>query len=536
MVLAWTTADIRYKFRVSVAPFPLQKFAFMAIITVGALTLLTDLWLQQHWLVPKADFLSPAIWQAILGAIFLFTFVIWTLFAFIRPPSYGKRNAQRFIQALYKIILKGSPSELAIIADELSASVRALVQFAPDWNQLPIRQRSQNDPRLPNLPKVEACANDILHLLADKKFCSAAIASAPGTILALYSEISKTKKYGIAISVFSRNIVSEAIENTDSFLFHETQGYESGLIGHIRPVSQAMFSDYRMVEKIGTLFDTDYSKRENWSATQWEAYCRAVLICFKNYASSALDQHSFALYRATCDIENATAGIYKLNGTPDDHWDRELSDKIRTAVNFIEEAVLILDETYINQDVTLRIHEMHSDSRSILDRLASMVFRIIQQASTVKTPAWTCWSTQHNHTWSDLYLSYKLDGPAGKIVRFKVRRLIYDEILKINKFPNFKGSKILGFCLNVMGFDARKEDESKRFHALQKAVISWTKKNYIWLHQKNSNVASDCLVVNISFDVENNRLVRTYPADGLRLEPRHFYLDLDPIKKSESKK
>ena len=32
----------------------------------------------------------------------------------------------------------------------------------------------------------------------------------------------------------------------------------------------------------------------------------------------------------------------------------------------------------------------------------------------------------------------------------------------------------------------------------------------------------------MSYDAENRRLVRTYPAEGLRREPHYVYLDLDP--------
>jgi hypothetical protein len=51
--------------------------------------------------------------------------------------------------------------------------------------------------------------------------------------------------------------VAEAIANKDSFLFHEAEGYHSGLIGYHKPLSHAMFSNYDMVETIGSLLDPD---------------------------------------------------------------------------------------------------------------------------------------------------------------------------------------------------------------------------------------------------------------------------------------
>ena len=87
----------------------------------------------------------------------------------------------------------------------------------------------------------------------DKRFCRAIVESSPGTALAIFQEMGETKKYGIQVETFAKNIVNEALMNRDSFIFHEAEGYESGLIGYHKPLSQAMFSNYMMVENIGTL-------------------------------------------------------------------------------------------------------------------------------------------------------------------------------------------------------------------------------------------------------------------------------------------
>ncbi|WP_460128017.1 hypothetical protein [Pseudomonas sp. S3_A09] len=135
MVLAWTIGDVRYRFRVQTAPIPLQGLTFFVVASVGVLTLLTDLWRAQGWLVPKGHVLTPASWQTILAGLFLATFLTWAWFAFIRRPTFGKRNAKRYARTLYRLILKGDPTELAVVADELAYSARALVHYAPDRNE-----------------------------------------------------------------------------------------------------------------------------------------------------------------------------------------------------------------------------------------------------------------------------------------------------------------------------------------------------------------------------------------------------------------
>ena len=135
--------------------------------------------------------------------------------------------------------------------------------------------------------------------------------------------------------------------------------------------------------------------------------------------------------------------------------------------------------------------------------------------------------------WGELFSFNSLDGPAGKAVKFKVRRLLYNEIADMKRFPNFKGAKILGFCLNVMGLTVRQDDYDKDSRALQRAVLAWTRKNFVWLHGYNPRVAEVCLVDGMTYDVDNLCLVHTSVADGLRREPSYVYFELDPAR-SES--
>lgn len=66
---------------------PLQGLTFGVVVVVGVLALLTDLWRAEEWLVPRGNLLTPASWQAVLAGLFLLTFLTWTWFAFIKPPT-----------------------------------------------------------------------------------------------------------------------------------------------------------------------------------------------------------------------------------------------------------------------------------------------------------------------------------------------------------------------------------------------------------------------------------------------------------------
>ena len=528
MAIVWTIADVRYRFRVMTNHFVSQKSTFYVIVAVGVLTLLTDLWCAEGWLVPKWGILTLASWQAILGAVFLFTFVSWAWFAFVKPPIYNKNNAKRYAQTLYRFILKGSSAELSVIADELSYSAKSLVKYATDKRTRDrFRNHKQPDAKpVEKIPEVTAYANDILFLIADKRLCRAIVDSSPGTALAVFREVSDTKKYGVPIETFAHNIVNEALENKNSFLYHETEGYESGLIGHHKPLSQAMFSNHKMVEVIGRLLDPE--DMWNWDSEKWKAYCRVVLLTFEDYVESEFCNHSFVLYRAKGYIENAVIDLHKINGTSTAAWENDAVKKLRIAVSFVKDAVEILDKKGPPDHIRLRIREKHRNEQTFYDYLAEIIVELIFHASAVNTPSDLCWMIQHNMVWHELFNFGKLDGPAGKIVKFKVRRLIYDEIAEMTRFPNFKSAKFLGFCLNVMGLALSGKDYDRDSKALHKAVLSWTKKNYAWLHSYNVRVAEACLVDGITYDSKLSVLTKTFPAENLRREAEFIRLPVEP--------
>lgn len=440
------------------------------------------------------------------------------------PPKYGRRNANRYAQTLYRFILKGSPLELSEVADELASSARSLIHHASNLDRY---ERQHNRERCIEPELVTGYADDILLLIADKRFCRVIVESSPGTALALFREIGETEKYNVKIGIFAKNIVREAISNKNSFLFHEAEGYESGLIGYHKPLSQAMFANYKVVESIDTMLDAGLTVNRDWDAEQWGAYCRIVLMAFRDYVESGRAMHSSTLNRAKGYIEHAVDDLYKIDGVAGS-YDDDVRRRLRVVVGFIQDAVKILDEKGKPKYLNLRVRE-RNNHETFYDHLANMIFEVIFSASDVRAPRMHCWMIQHNAVWCDLMNFHHLEGPAGKVIKFKLRRLIYNEILEMNRFPNFKGAKILGFCLNVMGFELRNDKYDRDTRALQKVILEWTKRHFAWLYSYNRQVAEACLVDGHEYDAENHRLVRIYPADGLRREPSYKYLDVDIV-------
>ncbi|AAF85213.1 hypothetical protein [Xylella fastidiosa] len=519
MVLAWTIADVRYRFRIQVAPLPLLRMSFYVVAAIGLLTLLTDLWRAEQWLVPRGILLTPAVWQALLGGAFLLTILTWAWLGFIRPPTYGQYNAARFQQTLYRIILNGSPTELAVIADELVHSAEALVQHATNRYSLQNGERIEcEEEEQEDLPQVNRDANALLLLIAEKRLCRAIVAESPRTAFALFQAIANTKKYGIPIRVFAQNIFHEALANKDSFLYHETNGCALGLIGDHKPFTQAMFANYEMVETIGTLFNHDRDARNKWDFVQWLAYCSVVLMTLRSYAKQGYRGYSFVLSQAMGYIASAASDLSTLN-EPSSAADSDVLRRLALVIQFIKDAVRILDQEGVPEHVCICVRAGYDSSRAIFcDRIANMIFTVISLASEVRLPQLE-WKIQHNSVWSNLFHYGAFKRPAGQVVAFKLRRLLYNQIADMQRFPNVERAKILRFCLNVLALAVIRGNDYKsdrRFHhrVLHRAVLAWTKKHFVWLHSHHPRLAESCLGNHITYDAEHLRLAYTHPAKG----------------------
>ncbi|WP_151767778.1 hypothetical protein [Acinetobacter oleivorans] len=525
MILAWTIADVRYRFRVQVAPLPLKMITFSIVVFVGLSTILTDLWRASGWLVFNQTFITSALWQAFLAITFFTTFLIWIWFAFIRPPVFGKLNSKRYVTTIYRYIIEGVPTNLAIIADELTHSAPKIIKYAPEKHRFQKIDNTGKQQKI-NISKVEIYAYNLLDLIADKRFCKVIIESSPITALAFFEEISDQNKYSVNIPIFARNIVNEAISNKESFIYHEAEWYDSGLIGQTKPITQAIFSNFDMVEGIGTIFDAPFLK---WDAAQWEAYSRVVLITAESLLNKNIINHSHAIYHAIDNLEKSVNDLNKLEGVTN-LWENDTYQRLRVVVSFIENFLKLLEEKRTNEKIKLRTIDKENfySERTICDHLANMLFEIISSASFIKNSS-KYWIIYHNTIWSNFFNSHRFNSCVGQAFKFKLRRLIYNEILEMNEFPNFQGAAVLGFCLYLFGFKVNKDTKNYRDTvALHTVVLNWTKKNFAALYDFNPRVVEQCLIDNMTYDHEKRRITRAFTGNPLKREITYYHFDVDP--------
>src|SRR5262245_570984 len=185
----------------------------------------------------------------------------------------------------------------------------------------------------------------------------------------------------------------------------------------------------------------------------------------------------------------------------------------------------MLDSHGVQRTTYRRRNEEHLWRKDYYDYLAEMIFELIFCSAAIKTNEFAHWDVQHNRIWG-AFFSFG-EGQTRKIVLFKLRRLLYNEVLDLERMPNYKAAKILGFLLNVSGLkEGRQRDYRALSYPIRKAATSWARRNYLWLVWWQHEIAAAVLIGRVSFDAQRNQLVKTFEK-GLGLVAPTETLDLD---------
>lgn len=522
LLVVMVASDFRFRYRLSVTKRDLRKWGFWSALAIGTILLAIDVWYQNSLPVPL--FMANANnLKAFLGLSFILLVFRVLYVGVIRRPAFSRNNAEQFFTATYHFIHEGNADRLQVIAEDLCHTLNSIVALAA---KLPNQRDEEIDEYS---PPSQIYAHQFLLLIGDERFCKIVVDKVPAFAFVCIEECQKYPNGNLPIFQFARNIGQEFIRNTSSSFYQEDSGYYSGLVGYARPASRIVFGSYQFVEKCatdgGSPLEADYRDFLEIDPRQMEGFSRAALSFFGDYLKATKGRshpHSYALTRMLHAFENSLSDLHGIDGLKD-YSNTDAYKRLRTAVHFVDEAINLIDAHAVIPKSYRSSKNMHGD---IFDKFSSLIFDIIFSASVVSTPPWTAWSVQHNAVWSKLFTHDK--SQARKIIALKVRRLLYSEILRMDEFANFKGARILGYCLNVLGLTrgSRYKSYSKEFYPLRAAAITWTKANYHRLLADHPKVAEACIQGSVTYDAEKHRLVKTY-SNETRKEPNREYLDLD---------
>ena len=510
LVVLFTITDVRSKFRTAIVPGDLYRTTFVVMIAVGFLTLMSEVWVAQKWYVPQVYWLSGVTWQALLGVIFFGTFGTWMYYAFIRPPVFYRRNAERYAQTLFSYVVKANDDDLKVLAHEIGRSAINLVR----WTQPVIDSfqaaRSEGKPPANRNPTPRQYAQDLLLLIANRKLCRHIVQSSPVTVAAFLEAANHEDGAWAPIGQFATNISIEAFANKESFIFQEEEQYDSGMIGHLKPVTLALYGRYKLMERLAVRgpfpFDIPYDDLNAWDGAQWEAYCRLALLLFTDYlkvTGGRADSQALRQVFRNVSLERSFA---TYDG--DNVYESSSHKRLTAAVRFITEAVALIDKHGAPPDSPRPRETYRRDS--VYDHLAHLMFDACVHVACIKRKDFTSWSIQYSAVWSQFFGHE--DSTTWRIVRKRLLHLLAAEVCTVPKFPHFVNVPLLGYCANVMGLSptAKTANHSRDWRSLHRLVLWLIRKHYSALLATSGRLAEAMLVGKLSFDPASFSVVKTY--------------------------
>ncbi|MBA6383658.1 hypothetical protein H4J45_09755 [Colwellia sp. BRX10-6] len=496
LVIVYTITDVRYKFRIATAPFNLPKASFTIIAIIGIGTLMSEIWVAEKWATVAWN-LSQALWQSIFALTFLITVLVWLWFAFIKPPKYGKSNYKRFYKVTYQYVMQAKESEIRMLSDELVNHIPDLVKYANTVNG--------NDVKSQNC-KMSRKAYELIFLLSNKNFCDTLAAYSPHTAIAFFNALESEKTiHANCFNIITSLISTSLLNNKNSLIYHENEHYRSGLLGHNKALSRAMFGNYHIISQVrgNTVLDVDYVSSSKWDNEQISKYCELVLISFRGFVESGYWYcHSSELFRALSTIQGFAAQLHKTDNTRDMYSQVEFKN-FDTVVGFANSLTQIIAEQKTPPDCIKLKNSDKLNNQSFYDHIAALYFELIHFSCYISEPMMTCWFIQHNTVWGKLFDNFEKDSKAKKIILHKVRRRLFNSIKEFEKYPNYQSARILGFCINIFSIVHKGHGL-----ALRKAVWSWVDNNYSKLHKQNPKLAKAALMDGIEYDEEKNAIVK----------------------------
>ncbi len=512
--VAYTLSDERYKFRLAVSAVPLHTVFFVVTILTGMGLIVLPFWFE--WSFPIPSFLNDqTIFEAVFATLVIGLIALWTFVAFISPPRFSSRNSLRFAQRVFHSIADGDEGELTAVAYELGRSARPIVQIARQ--HVKVRDLMAGGIKIEKTAAAQV-AHDLVLLMGDKRLCRLVARKMPWVASAFFKEMDGYRGT-VPIEQFAKNVAAELFSDTDSAIHHEHDGYRSGLIGYVKPVSSSLFGNADLIDSLsgggGSPIDPLWLDTRAWSAESWRTYNKAVLL----YLDARLRRHrsldvTTAIYQIGSAYEHACLDLYRVNSMSEEAYGTSIEyRRLQEVVDFIDKALEVIDRYKVTTYKRLAdLDGTYVRDKDLIDVLASIAKAIITQAASVSTSEFRSWNIQHNTIWAT-FLRDNENTYARNLFRLRLTRLLWAEIRSMERLPSYAGARILGACINVMGF--RLDHQVYRppgTRALKRAVNGWCRENFMDLFRLYPDVAKSCLVGNVTFDYKKQRLTKTYAS------------------------
>lgn len=527
-VVAYSISDERYKLRVANSRLPFQFLFLFFVGFVGFMLVLVEIWFNLELPTPK-QFNNILYFQYSLALLTLAVICYWLFVAFVRPPKFSRSNALKFTRNAFSRIAYGNEQALITLAQEIIPSAEAIFDTAR--KRIQVRDFERGGFKIEATQEAEI-AQQLISTLGNPRFCRIVAQTVPALAAEIFHQASKGSVRTLPLDQFSRNIAGEFFADPTTAIHYEGDGFRSGLIGYVRPISKELFEHLELVEELadgaGSPLDPMWWDTKHWGEQSWETYVRCALSFLEErFKKGAMWQHSQATYQICYRIENMCSDAYLIEEMGDNSWESLPFRKVQIACSFIEKTLDLLEEYQIYYPCKIDQNDSHYH-KDIYDQIVEVAYGILKSAANVRTAEFKNWQLQHNIVWSAITGSFKF-GKSRSTFAYRFQRRIYSEIIEMEEYYNYEGARVLSFCLNVMGLHERKNDNRyKKFRALHRWLLRWVRLNYLKIFEEIPDVADNCLSGTITFDEKNRRLVKTYRG-SLGKEPQRRYLELLPV-------
>ncbi len=523
---AYSMADERYKFRLTVARIPLPQCFFWATVIVGVSLVIVSFWFELSLPIPSA-INNPRYFEAAFALVFVVLLAVWIYVAFVKPPLFSRRNASRFGSQMFHNIIDGSEPELAAAVYEFGRSVPVIIGHARTTK---VERDLQNGGFKQSVPEASAIANELLLLAGDRRFCRVVARRFPWVASELFRSAATPDLEKLPLAQFSKNIASELFADETTAIHHEDDGFRTGLIGYLKPVSTSLFGDARLVEALagqaGSPLDPLWLGTENWGPRNWRTYQKAVNL----YLSDRLDRFGLmpttALYQICHGFRHACIDLYKVNEMAEGHYQSIEFEKLRISTEFVADAIALIKEKNLSAPRRAKFKDRHVVHKDVFDILADVALHLIIEAGAVNTPDFRSWEVQHNTVWTAFTVGDHDDSEPFRVFRKRLTQLIWNEITDMERLPNYQRARVIAVCLNTMGLRIdSKAHRPPETRALKRALLRWMRRNFLSIFEQYPDVARSCVGGSITFNEQTRQIVKTYQR-SLGREPHREIFDL----------
>lgn len=477
LMIAWTTTDYKFQFRIQISKFP-PKTLYIIAIVIGAIALVCDFLSAIEILCSLVHLIIQLICAAVL-----FSFVVyWMTRAFLKPPIFNQSNCERYKTEFFRVCDYGTDEELNVITQEMSDSVDTLVDSALDY---------EKDKESKSFSKIQEQILYIFTRMGTERFCRIAAKNGFGEKLLL--RIASRGKYNVGLESFADNFITEALKYDESFILNDTNPRNAHLGSSLTKIKD-IYGNKDLLLRLYGLIQPDISSTRNWNIKQVKAYVTCLLTAFDTcYGERAI---KFSFLKAYEILENT---IKRCCSQEDS--DIESKDLFEGTIYFYQKAI---DTSFTKKDIFKQKYS-YSDKfpeQDFIDYFVDSVIKIIYFASTVKG------DIQYRETIQNELCLNKIfpnSDPQNDCIAF-YKKLNEAILLKVRQNQDLVGIYTLFFFLKRCGLQINPDLKNKYLIELHTELLSYAKQHFHEMFNNACQYATFKMPENFSMNPEKGIL------------------------------